>query len=222
MEETLEGALGYRFRQPQLLTQALTHRSALYGAAGGSYERLEFLGDAVLGFVAAEFLFHRFPDRPEGELTALRALLVRTSTLATWARALDLGAHVKLGRGVPPETRHRPRILASVFEAVIGALFLDGGLDAVRAFLEPRLIEGVADADARLKDYKSQLQELAQGQLQCTPTYHVVATSGPDHARSYTVVVRLGDKDLAVGQGPSKRSAEQQAARRALESWLPR
>lgn len=222
MESTLEATLGYHFREPALLVEALTHRSALHGAPGVSYERLEFLGDAVLGFVAAEYLFHRFPDRPEGDLTALRALLVRTSTLAAWARALDLGRLLRLGRGVVPETRHRPRILASAFEALLGALLLDGGLEHVRAFLQPRLAARVADAAELQKDYKSRLQELAQGTLQLTPTYHVVATTGPDHARSYTIAVHVGDEELATGQGPSKRSAEQDAARRALDCWTPR
>lgn len=221
MHASLEATLGYRFQRPELLAEALTHRSALHGAPGVSYERLAFLGDAVLGFVAAAYLFHRFPERSEGELTALRALLVRTTTLAAWARALNLGQHLRLGRGVGPETRQRPRILASAFEAVLGALLLDGGLDHVRAFLEPRLAARVADAAEAQKDYKSRLQELAQGALQRTPTYHVVAIAGPDHARSYTVAVRVGDAELAIGHGPSKRSAEQDAARRALDRWTP-
>lgn len=212
-------ALGYRFGDPGLLAEALTHPSALHGGPGASYERLEFLGDAVLGFVAAEFLFHRFADRPEGELTTLRAALVRASTLAAWARALDLGQHLRVGRGVAPETSARPRVLASAFEALLGALLLDGGLEAVRAVLEPRLTARVAEVAGALKDYKSRLQELAQGERQQTPSYHVLATSGPAHARLYAVAVRVAGQDLAQGSGPSKRAAQQDAAREALERW---
>lgn len=218
----VEDRLGYRFSNPDLLRQALVHRSYLNENPGFGLpdnERLEFLGDVVLSLVVAETLFRRFPDLPEGKLTRLRAWLVRTETLARWARELDLGADLLLSRGEEQTGgRNRPSILASAFEAVLGAVYLDGGLEAVRRVLLPfveRELENLQDPDEVL-DPKTRLQEVTQARWQVTPSYVTVHQSGPSHRRKFTVEVRLGDRVLATGQGSSKQAAEQEAARAAL------
>ncbi len=218
----VEDRLGYRFNNPDLLRQALVHRSYLNENPGlglPDNERLEFLGDVVLSLIVAETLFRRFPDLPEGKLTRLRAWLVRTETLARWARELDLGAELLLSRGEEQTGgRSRPSILASAFEAVLGAVYLDGGLDAARRVLLPfveRELEKLRDPDEVL-DPKTRLQEVAQARWQVTPSYVTVHQSGPSHRRKFTVEVRLGDRVLATGQGYSKQAAEQEAARIAL------
>ncbi len=218
----VEDRLGYRFNNPDLLRQALVHRSYLNENPGFDLpdnERLEFLGDVVLSLVVAETLFRRFPDLPEGKLTRLRAWLVRTETLARWARELDLGADLLLSRGEEQTGgRSRPSSLASAFEAVLGAVYLDGGLEAVRRVLLPfvgRELAKLRDPDEVL-DPKTRLQEVAQARWQVTPSYVTVHQSGPSHRRKFTVEVRLGDRVLATGQGDSKQAAEQEAARAAL------
>lgn len=221
--QDFQNGLGVHFESLELLQQAFVHRSFLNENPGfplSSNERLEFLGDAILGFVAAEFLYKRFPEMSEGELTNLRAALVRTETLARIARRLLLGGYLYLGRGEQASGgRERPLILASAFEALVGAVYLDQGLETVREFLlqqlEPELHRAI-----RLKlskDFKSMLQELAQGKWQVTPVYETVAVGGPDHAREFTIEVRLGARVVGTGRGKSKRKAEQEAARQALE-----
>ena len=213
------------FGRKDLLQRALVHRSYLNenpGYALGSNERLEFLGDAVLGFVVAEHLYHAFPEMPEGELTNYRAALVRLRTLARVAERLDLGRFLFLGKGEEASGgRERASLLARSLEAVIGASFLDQGLDATRAFilrlLSPEL-ERIMGEDAA-KDDKSRLQELAQAETGLTPAYHTVASLGPDHAKVFVVEVRLGERVLAEGRGRSKQEAEQVAARAALGNW---
>lgn len=227
--DALAATLGYRFRRPGLLLDALTHTS--YAAEHPalevvSNERLEFLGDAVLGLIASDQLYARFPAAPEGELTTLRAALVRASALADLARRVDLGPYLRLGRG--EETtggRERELLLARAMEAVIGALYLDGGMRAARRFLEPLLsreLEG-ALAQREVKDAKSLLQERAQAQLGITPTYRVAAEEGPSHARRFVVEALVGEHVIGRGEGSSKRQAEQAAARNALEDegWTP-
>jgi ribonuclease III len=220
--EALQRALGYRFAQSDLLLDALTHRSYVheYAAPGiVSNERLEFLGDAALALVSADLLFRAAPEADEGDLSAVRAALVRTSALATFAREVGLGRYLRLGRGEEVTGgRQRDLLLASAFEAVLGALFLDGGLPAVRALLAPRLEPLARDllTSGRVKDDKSILQERAQAQLGITPTYRVVEESGPSHQPSFTVEVRLGERSLARGTGHSKRQAERAAAHEAL------
>ncbi len=226
MEElqSLQDKLDIHFEDVALLQQAFVHRSFLNENPSfplSSNERLEFLGDAILGFVAAEFLYKKFPDLSEGQLTNLRAALVRTETLARIARRLKLGEFLYLGRGEQASGgSERPLILASAFEAVVGAIYLDRGLETTREFLvkqlEPELHRAV-----RLKlgkDFKSRLQELAQGKWQVTPIYETVAVGGPDHAREFTIEVRVGTQIMGRGRGRSKRTAEQEAARRALET----
>ena len=219
----LETAIGLNFAKPQLLLDALTHRSYVYEHAGphiASNERLEFLGDAVLSIVASDLLYRKFPSASEGELTNLRASLVRASALATFARDLDLGAYLRLGRGEEVTGgRSRELLLARAMEALIGAVYLDAGMRTTESFLEPRLIAELDRVTSRhhLKDDKSLLQELAQAQLSVTPTYRLVEQSGPSHERTFVVDVLLGDRVAGRGQGASKRHAEQAAARAALQ-----
>jgi len=210
------------FDNPQLLREALTHRSYLNEATlpVPSNERLEFLGDAVLGLISADFLFHRFPAMPEGELTNLRSALVRTESLAGYSYQLGLGRYLFLGRGEElSEGRNRPTGLAGAFEALIGAIYLDRGYAAARdfalGFIEPQLEAVLAGQTQR--NAKSILQELVQAQRHLAPTYHVIEETGPDHAKAFTVEVRVGDEVLGRGHERSKRAAEQAAAAEGIE-----
>jgi ribonuclease III len=219
--EGLQRALERRFNDSTLLREALTHRSYLneINQAWPSNERLEFLGDAVLGMISTDYLFNRFPDLGEGELTNLRSALVRTETLARFAQEIDLGSYLLLGRGEEmSQGRRRPGGLACAFEALLGAIYLDQGYDGSRdfalGFLEPELNMVV---EGRLhKNAKSVLQELIQARMQQTPSYHLIEETGPDHAKSFTVEVRVGSRVLARGHDRSKRGAEQAAAQAAL------
>jgi ribonuclease-3 len=218
-----EKTFNITFANKALLQRALTHRS--YLNENPDYplednERLEFLGDAVLDFITGETLYHRFPEMPEGRLTNLRSALVRTETLARFASHLKLGDYLFLGRGEEEGGgRRRPAILCDAFEALIGAIYLDKGLDAVRQFvyqaIDPALHEILAsDAD---KDAKSRLQELAQSHYQLTPTYRTVREQGPDHAKEFTVEALIGGKIYGRGTGLSKQTAAQAAAQHALQ-----
>ncbi len=184
-------------------------------------ERLEFLGDAILDFVAAKWLYHHFPELDEGRLTSLRAALVRASTLAQFAESIQLSEHLLLGKGEAESGgRHRANILSDAFEALMGALYLDQGFEAVCAYFE-QMIERVAPVvlnENLDRDPKSQLQEWSQARLAVTPHYKLVTAEGPDHAKTFTVEVWLGDIVAAVGTGSSKQVAEQSAARTALNS----
>ena len=223
----LETAIGVAFAKRSLLVDALTHRSYVYEHAAPnvvSNERLEFLGDAVLSIIASDLLYHAFPKASEGELTNLRASLVRASALATMARDLPLGPYLRLGRGEEVTGgRTRELLLARAMEALIGAIYLDAGMPATRGFLEPRLASELASVMSKrqLKDDKSLLQEVAQAQLGITPTYRLVEQSGPSHERTFIVEVLLGDRIAGRGEGASKRQAEQAAARTALadDGW---
>jgi ribonuclease-3 len=225
--DSLETIIGRSFTNRSLLIDALTHRSYVYEhAATGvvSNERLEFLGDAVLSTITSDLLYRRFSRASEGELTDLRASLVRASTLASLARDLQLGPCLRLGRGEEATGgRSRELLLARAMEAVIGAIYLDGGMRAAKSFLEPRLIATLARVTSRrhLKDDKSLLQEVAQAQLGITPTYRLAGQSGPSHERIFSVEVLLGDRVAGRGEGSSKRQAEQAAARMALadDGW---
>jgi ribonuclease III len=225
---SLARAVGHPFAEPKLLLDAVTHRSYVHEheAAGvTSNERLEFLGDAVLALLSAHLLYDLFPDAPEGELTAMRASLVRASTLADLARRLELGPALRLGKGEEVTGgRRRDLLLASALEAVLGAVYRDGGIEAARAFIEPWLREYARELNhpRRYKDDKSMLQEVAQAQLGVTPTYRVVASEGPAHEPHFVVEVLLGERAVASGEGRSKRQAEQAAAKTALADpgWL--
>jgi ribonuclease-3 len=213
------------FNDPDLLNRALTHSSFANehqesGADGlEDNERLEFLGDAVLDFVTGAWLFNRFPHLDEGRLTSVRAALVRVSTLADFARSIGLPEALRLGKGeVDTGGRDRANILGDAFEALIGALYLDQGIDAAHAFIEPFLERATpAIVDARSdRDAKSRLQEWSQSVLGVTPRYRMVGTTGPDHAKVFTVQVWFGNRMAATGTGTSKQAAEQNAAREAL------
>lgn len=211
------------FRNPSLLRRALTHRSYLneHPEAVGEEdnERLEFLGDAVLDFIAGAWLFDHFPRLDEGKLTTLRAALVRVATLADFARALGMQESLRLGKGeIDTGGRNRSNILGDAFEAVLGALYLDQGIDACRSFVlpfledaTPHILQGNND-----RDPKSKLQEWSQNALNVTPHYTIVDAVGPDHAKLFTVEVWLGDVAFARGTGQNRQAAEQNAAREAL------
>ncbi len=213
---------GLAFADWSLLRTALTHRSYLNEHPDLDWddnERLEYLGDAVLDFLLAEFLFERFPLASEGELTGLRAALVRRETLARLAQGMGLGQALFMGHGeVETGGRERHATLCAALEAVIGALYLDGGLDAVRSWVLPLMERelGAAQAEVADKDPKSRLQEKAQGLLGLTPRYRTVHAEGPDHAKIFTVQVTIGDVVCGVGQGPNKQQAAQRAALDAL------
>lgn len=211
------------FDDKSLLMRALVHRS--YTNEHPEFllednERLEFLGDAVLNFLTADYLYSRFPELPEGPLTSLRAALVRRATLARFALRFDLGDHLMMGVGEEATGgRGRPAILCAAFEALVGALYLDQGLDAVRRMLEPLIRPDVRRTirDGSDRDHKSQLQELAQGLMRLTPKYRTVGSSGPDHEKEFTVQVSIGGTVYSQGRGRSKQEAAQHAARQAIE-----
>ena len=225
----LEKQIGWPFQQRPLLLEALTHRSYVYEqpAPGMKHnERLEFLGDAILAFLSADYLFQAYPTLSEGELTTTRAALVKTPTLAGFARHLHLGEYLRMGKGeARTGGRNRDALLAAAFEALLGAIYLDSGLDMARRFAQPLLEEEARPivSEGRFKDNKTLLQELAQAHLGVTPTYRVIAEEGPAHSRSYTMEVVLGENIAGRGQGRNKQSAEQEAAQQALEAsgWLP-
>lgn len=218
----LEEELGYAFSDKSLLQRALTHRSYLNEHPEFLFddnERLEFLGDAVLDFVTAEYLYHRFPEMAEGPLTNLRSALVRRETLARFARRYGLGHYLLMGHGEAESGgRERPATLCAAFEALVGATFLDQGMDVVQQLVMPLIEpEVVRILRRRLdKDPKSQLQEFVQGQMHYTPRYKTVAESGPDHAKEFTVQVTIGGVPYGHGTGSSKQQAAQAAARSAL------
>src|SRR5689334_2993268 len=226
MNEEVESILGVHFRDPGLLRLALTHRSFIYETPGegqSSNERLEFLGDSILALVSADFLYRTFPDLTEGELTDVRAVLVRTETLARFARDINLGKYLLVGKG-EQHTGGGQRVLASAFEAVLGAIYLDQGLTVVQQFLTPRLEPLALNIVSRrlFKDNKSLFQELAQAHEGITPSYRLVSQEGPSHNREFTVEVLLGDKVAGKGQGRNKQMAEQEAAHAALlkRGWI--
>ncbi len=211
----LEGRIGYRFSDSTLLTCALTHISALKGPRNraGSYQRLEFLGDHVLGLVISDMLFRSFPKADEGELSRRLADLVRKETCAEIAVSIELGAAIKLGSSeVNAGARKRPAILADVCEAVIGAVYLDGGYVAAAGLVERLWQERMRAKSQPLRDPKTVLQEWAQARGLPTPAYREVARSGPDHSPEFRVAVQLPNFAAAEGSGRSKRAAEQAAA----------
>lgn len=221
--EEFEENVGIVFDDKSLLLRALTHRSYLNEHPGFGFEdneRLEFLGDAVLDFVTGEYLYHRFPEMAEGPLTSLRSALVRRETLARFARQIHLDRYLLLGHGEAASGgRRRPATLCATFEAVVGALYLDQGVDAVKRFVEPIISPEVARTtrDHLDKDAKSQLQEMAQGRLRCTPRYKTVDESGPDHAKTFTIEVIICGQVYGQGTGRSKQQAAQAAAEDALK-----
>ncbi len=220
---SLEEKLGFRFHRPELFREALTHTSYVNEKPCGfpfDNERLEFLGDAVFDLLVAEELYHRFPLAREGELTAMRASLVRTDSLARISRRIDLPSHLFLGRGEEASGgRERPANLCASLEAVVGATYLDQGLDETRRLVRYLLgdaLDVLAETKAT-RDPKSLLQERVQARWHCTPIYHTVSESGPDHAKEFLVEVVVGDRVAGRGRGSNKQTAEQAAARAALK-----
>ena len=216
----LVDAIGYDFHQPALLRQALTHPSATHGrrgAAPDNYERLEFLGDRVLGLIVAEWLLSRFPAESEGSLSRRLAALVRRETLAEVASGIGLGDHLILGPGeADAGSRQNASLLADACEAVIGALYLDAGLEAARAFVVARWTPYLEADLTPPQDAKTALQEWAQGRGLPLPEYREVAREGPPHEPVFTVEVEVQEHPPAIGRGLSKRLAEQAAAERLL------
>ena len=217
--EALQNNIGYHFRNPQLLSRALTHSSYAneYNLAAGDNERLEFLGDSVLGFITAEYLFSNHRDFPEGELTKLRAYAVCETSLYSYAQEIELGKYLKLGKGEERTGgRERPSVLSDAFEAVIAAIYLDGGIDEAKKFVL-RFVVPYVEAKPTFKDYKTALQEVVQQNHGEALEYVLVSESGPDHNKRFEIEVHLNSNVLGRGVGGSKKKAEQNAAKEALE-----
>lgn len=219
--ESLQKEIGYHYKDQELLLTALTHRSCLNEAdIAESYERLEFLGDAILEMLISDYLFKNFPDKQEGFLTAARSATVRTEALSSLAKTLDLGSVIRMSKGEESTGgRNNPSTLEDVVEALIGSLYIDGGLPAAKSFFD-RYIIPMADtvvSEDRLKDAKSALQEAAQSKGMRTPTYKVVREIGPDHDKTFESAAIINGSQVATGIGKSKQDAEQKAAQKALK-----
>ena len=224
MIKDLETAIGYRFNNITLLQNALTHSSYAnerWHDSLRSNERLEFLGDSILGMVVAEHLYRNFPDRPEGELTRMRADMVCEQSLAAIAEKLELGRHLMLGHGEEAGGRTRPSILADAVESIIAAAFLDGGMEAALGIIQRFVLTDVPVSRLRNADYKTALQELVQQKKNQVLSYALVGESGPDHDKSFRVEVSLNGTVVGAGMGSSKKRAEQDAARAAMEHLFP-
>ena len=225
MIKDLEVAIGYRFRNISLLQNALTHSSYANERWHNSLlcnERLEFLGDSILGMLVAEYLFRSFPDRPEGELTRMRADMVCEKTLAAAANRIGLGEHLLLGHGEEQGGgRARASILADAMESVIAACFLDGGMDAALKVVQQFILVEVPVKKMHNADYKTALQELVQQKKNQALSYVLVGESGPDHDKHFDVEVKLNGNVVGSGSGSSKKRAEQMAAKTAIEKLFP-
>ncbi len=225
MIKDLENAIGYRFKNIQLLQNALTHSSYANERWHNSLlsnERLEFLGDSVLGMLVAEYLYRTFPDRPEGELTRMRADMVCEQTLAGAANKIGIGEHLLLGHGEEQGGgRSRNSILADAMESVIAACFLDGGIQAALKVVQQFILVEVPVTRLHNVDYKTKLQELVQQKKNQVLSYALVGESGPDHDKHFEVEVSLNGKVVGSGSGSSKKRAEQSAAASAMENLFP-
>jgi len=219
----LEAKLGYRFRDPELLAHALVHRSFLSGKDlpyVSNNERLEFLGDSVLNMLTTEFLYKMYPEDSEGELSKRKSAIVSGHACAQSSKEWDLGDYIKIGKSeAKMGGRGKETILADAYEAVLGAVYLDGGLEEVRAILNkfhfPRVQEIIVADD--FVNHKSELLEYAQGKLRFAPEYEIISEEGPEHLKVFTAQVRLNGRIYGQGQGPNKKRAEQEAARTSLE-----
>ena len=222
--ESLQERLGYKFSQPAYLLQALTHSSYAWERGREEMkdnEQLEFLGDAVLELVVRDHLIQRFPDLPEGELSKLRSALVNKRTLAAVARALELSNHLLLGKGEEmTKGRSKTSILADAYEAVVAAIFLDGGLEAAKRALQHHYLPQVSEIlrEGYFEDYKTRLQELVQGRFKTTPVYRLRHEGGQDHDKIFEFELLIGGRVLGTGVGRTKKEAEQKAAQKALEA----
>ena len=221
--DDLQSSLGIKFNDPSQLKKALVHRSYLNETSDSdikeSNERLEFLGDAILQFLSSEFLYKTYPDYVEGDLTNIRSKIVNTEALASESRNLNVGAHLLISRGEKETAFASSSILANTFEAMLGSIYLDQGIEACRKFLGEHLFYKVEDVvkNGTFKDAKSLYQEIAQEKYCITPTYKVLKDEGPDHNKTFTIGVYLDEKLIASGSGTSKRRAEQAAADAALQ-----
>jgi len=218
--QELQTKLNYRFKDRNLILTALTHSSYANEHKCESNERLEFLGDSILGMVVAAYLYRLFPDMPEGKMTRLRAELVCEQSLHRVASKMDFGENLRLGRGEELSGgRERNSILADCVEAVIAALYLDGGFDIARGFIMEHILSELDQSDfAYGSDFKTELQELVQQKPNQSLNYIMVAENGPDHMKSFTAQVRLNGAVLGTGEGRTKKEAEQNAAKRALST----
>ena len=225
MIKDLEAAIGYQFKNINLLHNALAHSSYAnerWHNSLMSNERLEFLGDSILGMLVAEYLYRTFPDRPEGDLTRMRADMVCEKALAQVARQLGLGQHLLLGKGEEQGGgRSRHSILADAVESVIAACFLDGGMEAAVRFVEKFILVNVPVKKLHNADYKTALQELVQQKKNQVISYALVGESGPDHDKQFLVELSLNGQVVGTGRGSSKKRAEQEAAREAMEKLFP-
>ncbi len=225
----LEARIGYIFRDQALLCRAMVHSSYAneqMGGRDGSNERLEFLGDSVLSLVVCQYLYHTYPELPEGRLTVLRKNVVCQRALAEYAAAIDLGAHLLLGRGEERDGRGKPKLLEDAFEALLGAMYLDcGSLDRISDFVVPFVQRELAKIQAELtpfEDYKTLLQQQVQQMPGEELRYELIGEEGPDNAKIFTVRVLINSNEFGRGVGSSKKEAEQNAAREAFERYLPR
>lgn len=223
--EELESELGHRFQNRQLFLRALTHKSRIYeknppGQGQHDNEQLEFLGDSILGFVISEYLIRKFPGYPEGRLSKMKAHLVSATRLYEVAQSLNLGDYLLLGRGEEMSGgREKRALLADAIEALIAAVYLDGGIEAARRFVEDNVPgpEVFEDGDIATSDFKSTLQEMAQSLKLPQPKYSILSEDGPEHAKMFTVEVRVGKDWVSRAQGNSKKSAGQKAAQQVLQ-----
>lgn len=220
-----ERLIGYTIRNPEVFSQALLHRSFLQRGqyAGRSNERLEFLGDSILNLIVAEYLYHRFPNAAEGELTKIRARLVNRKALATYGKAISLSEFILMSPSAKQSIgKGHATITADSFEAVIAAIYVDGGFEAARSFVERQVLAALKKGSVPMKDenYKSMLLEYAQSRGLGVPRYSIVHEEGPDHDRTFTVEVALGNETRGSGSGKNKKDAEQAAASKALEYFL--
>ena len=226
MIKDLEEAIGYHFQNISLLQNALAHSSYANERWHNSLlsnERLEFLGDSILGMLVAEYLYRSFPDRPEGELTRMRADMVCEKTLAKVANEIHLGEHLLLGHGEEQGGgRTRDSILADAVESVIAASFLDGGIQAAKKFIQTFILVEVPVSQLHNVDYKTKLQELVQQKKNQVLTYELTAESGPDHDKHFSVAVSLNGTVVGLGEGTSKKRAEQESARDAIGKLFPK
>lgn len=222
----LEGRIGHSFKNPDLLTVALTHRSHHFenkGTSKGHFERLEFLGDAVLDLILSEMLMSHFADVDEGTLSKWRASLVNEQSLSAIARGMNLGKFIFLGKSETmnrDQAQDRPRMLASVFEAVVAAVYQDAGFEVTRAFIGREFGPLVANLDKDIEyalDFKTRLQEYAQKRLKILPDYRLVGSQGPEHAKTFIFEVWIGEQAFGQGAGNSRKAAEQEAAKAALQ-----
>lgn len=222
----LEKKIGIDFKDKSLLKQALIHRSFINEAENSSElshnERIEFLGDAILEFIITEYLYHTYPQFKEGELTSFRAATVRTTSLAVTADKLGLGEFVYMSKGEERTGgRNRPYILANTFESMLGAIYLDQGLESVKSFLYRILVPKIKlIVEQRLDiDHKSKLQEISQEKTGLTPAYQLLSAIGPDHAKEFTMCVKVGENIFGEGKGRNKQEAEENAASKAIDNW---